>query len=195
MLLPEWCEKGTEDDELVYFPEDHKVRTKMGKWYSKLWITDEYSNSGVKISDAIKPPPVGTSVIMLWSARSMDILNCFDHGNCLFGNFHVLLFRLIIFSWSGNTHIYGWWHVTSDTSDIRQNRSTNGLSAFDTSTFIWDTAIGKVLTCNKEPRKESYIQVCCFSKKGQNYYPGYLILTEKSVACLLALPEETLPQM
>ena len=38
---------------------------RMGKWYSKLWITDEYSTSGVKISEAIKPPPVGTSVVML----------------------------------------------------------------------------------------------------------------------------------
>jgi len=25
----------------------------MGKWYSKLWITDEYSTSGVKIFEAI----------------------------------------------------------------------------------------------------------------------------------------------
>jgi len=72
MLLPEWCEKGTAG--LVYNPERHKVQTWMGKWYSKLWITDEYSTSGEKISDAIKPSPVGTSVVMLWSARSMDIL-------------------------------------------------------------------------------------------------------------------------
>ena len=66
MLLPEWCK--------VSFPKDGKVLTRMGKWYSRLWITDEYSTSGVKISDAIKPSPVGTSVVMLWSARSMDIL-------------------------------------------------------------------------------------------------------------------------
>jgi len=73
-LLPEWCKKGTDDFGLVYFPEDYKVRTRMGKWYSRLWITDEYSTSGVKMSEAIKPPLVGTSVVMLWSARSMDIL-------------------------------------------------------------------------------------------------------------------------
>ena len=56
-LLPEWCKKGRYDNcgrlnGLVYAPERHKVRTRMGKWYSKLWITDEYSTSGVKISDA-----------------------------------------------------------------------------------------------------------------------------------------------
>jgi len=73
--LPEWCKKGTHGDEqLARYPEDYKVRTRMGNWYSRLWITDEYRTSGVKISDAIKPSPVGTSVVMLWSARSNDIL-------------------------------------------------------------------------------------------------------------------------
>jgi len=43
--------------------------------------------------------------------------------------------------------------------------------------------------------QKSYRQVCCCSKEGQNHYPDYWTLTEKSVACLLALPEETLPRM
>ena len=64
-LLPKWCKKGTDNGNLVYYPERHKIRRRMGKWYSKFWITDEYSTSGVKISDAIKPPLVGTSVVML----------------------------------------------------------------------------------------------------------------------------------
>jgi len=73
-LLPEWCKKGTDDVGLIYFAKIHNVQTRMGKWYSRLWITDEYSISGVKVSEAIKPPPVSTSLVMLWSARSMDIL-------------------------------------------------------------------------------------------------------------------------
>ena len=64
-LLPEWCKRGTDDHKLVYSPKDHKLQTRMGRWYSKFWITDEYSTSGVKISDAMKPPPVGTSVVRL----------------------------------------------------------------------------------------------------------------------------------
>jgi len=58
-LLPKWCKRGIGVNSL------DKVWTRMGKWYSKLWITNEYSTSGVKISDAIKPPPVGTSVVIL----------------------------------------------------------------------------------------------------------------------------------
>ena len=73
-LLPEWCNIGACNLSLAYWPKFYKVQTWMGKWYSKLWITDEYSTSGVKISEAIKPSPVGTSVVMLWSARSNDIL-------------------------------------------------------------------------------------------------------------------------
>ena len=64
-LLPEWCKKGTDDLSLVHRSKYHKVLTRMGKWYSRLWITDEYSTSGVRISDATKPRPVGTSAVML----------------------------------------------------------------------------------------------------------------------------------
>jgi len=64
-LLPKWFKRAIGVNRLVVTPDTHKVRTRMGKWYSKLWITDEYSTSGVKISDAIKPPPVGTAVVML----------------------------------------------------------------------------------------------------------------------------------
>ena len=64
-LLPEWCKIGTDDDSLVHDPKGKKVQTRLAKWYSKLWITDEYSTSGMKISDAIKTPPVGTSLVML----------------------------------------------------------------------------------------------------------------------------------
>jgi len=46
--------------------------------------------------------------------------------------------------------------MISDTSSIRQNRSTKGLAAFETCTFGWDTAsaVGKVSACNKELGKE-----------------------------------------
>lgn len=33
-------------------------RKLIAKWYVKLWITNEYRISGVRVSDAIKPPPV-----------------------------------------------------------------------------------------------------------------------------------------
>ena len=72
-LLPLWCKSGTSDHDLVYPDRDDeqsklsKVRKKMAKWYSKLLFTDDYSTSGVKIYDAIKQPPVGTSVVMLSS--------------------------------------------------------------------------------------------------------------------------------
>ena len=63
-LLPQWCKGRTCDDDIVYADDDEgrsaKVRKCIARWYSKLWITDEYSTSGVKISEAIKPPPVGT---------------------------------------------------------------------------------------------------------------------------------------
>ena len=67
-LLPEWCKKGVSDKRLVKSPDKHKVRRRMGKLYSRFWITDEYRTSGVKISDAIEEPSVGTSV--KFSARS-----------------------------------------------------------------------------------------------------------------------------
>jgi len=71
-LLPEWCKIWANDYFLVHYPENHKIWTRMGKWYSKLWITDEYSTSGVKISDAIKQPPVGTSVVTFVSLHDSN---------------------------------------------------------------------------------------------------------------------------
>ena len=64
-LLPRWFNRGTSDFELV-FPAEHEKgrRTKVRKWiarlYANLLIREEYSTSGLSISDAIKPPPVGT---------------------------------------------------------------------------------------------------------------------------------------
>ena len=63
-LLPRWCKRGTSDSLLVHNAEHAKVRKKMAKWYSKLWVTDEYKTSGESVSDAIKLPPVGTSIVM-----------------------------------------------------------------------------------------------------------------------------------
>ena len=63
-LLPVWCRSGTSDRDLIYCDDEErklsKIQRKMAKWYSKLWFTDEYSTSGVKISDAIKSPPVSS---------------------------------------------------------------------------------------------------------------------------------------
>ena len=53
-LLPQWYDLFA----------SYQVQTKLAKWYSTLWVMDEYSTSGVKIVDAIKPLPVGTSVVM-----------------------------------------------------------------------------------------------------------------------------------
>ena len=71
-LLPQWCKKkGVDEEILAADPDEYypgrlgKVRKWIAKQYSKLWITDDYSTSGVRISEAIKPPPVGTSVVML----------------------------------------------------------------------------------------------------------------------------------
>ena len=66
-LLPQWCKGSTEDGCWVN-PQNRKPRKRdrfrkwIAKWYSKLWVTDEYRTSGVKISDAIKPPPVSISI-------------------------------------------------------------------------------------------------------------------------------------
>ena len=54
-LLPDLCVKfGTA-------PE------RVAKWYSKLFITDEYSTSGRNISDAIKPQVLQHSYVMIKS--------------------------------------------------------------------------------------------------------------------------------
>ena len=70
-LLPQWCKRGIRDSDLArnYHRYDKgrlpKVQKWIAEWYSKLWITDEYSTSGVKISDAIKPPPVILMIFIL----------------------------------------------------------------------------------------------------------------------------------
>ena len=69
-LLPQWCKGGASDYQLADNRDRYdkgrlpKFRRSIAKWYSKLWITDEYSTSGEKIADAIKPPSVGTAVIL-----------------------------------------------------------------------------------------------------------------------------------
>ena len=82
-LLPQCCKRGSTDDILVDEAEIEsdlgrpaKVRKWIAKWYSKLWITDEYSTSGVNISEAIKPPPVSTSVVMLRTQSSSHGSGC-----------------------------------------------------------------------------------------------------------------------
>jgi len=68
-LLPQWCKGGTSDQDLVSYPDVYetgrlaKIRKWVAKWYAKLLVADEYSTSGVKITDAIKPPPVGTTSV------------------------------------------------------------------------------------------------------------------------------------
>ena len=69
-LLPQWCKGGASDYLLAENPDRYdkgrlpKFQRWIAKWYSKSWITDEYSTSGKTIADAIKPPPVGTAVIL-----------------------------------------------------------------------------------------------------------------------------------
>lgn len=75
-LLPQCCKRCAKDCNLVPSPVDQEQRPEkqvlawkirewtanfrksIAKWYVKLWITNEYRISGVKVSDAIKPPPV-----------------------------------------------------------------------------------------------------------------------------------------
>ena len=54
-LLPQWCKRGATDKEFAEDAEFGKAQKRVAKWYSKLFITDEFSTSGRNISDAIKP--------------------------------------------------------------------------------------------------------------------------------------------
>ena len=74
-LLPDWCKRGTCDKDLVENKKPSRVRKWIAKLYSKWWITNDYSASGVNVSNAIKPRPVCTLEIGYdHTARSVDLL-------------------------------------------------------------------------------------------------------------------------
>jgi len=74
-LLPDWCKRGTCDKDLVENKKPSRVRKWIAKLYSKWWITNDYSASGVNVSNAIKPHPVCTLEIGYdHTARSVDLL-------------------------------------------------------------------------------------------------------------------------
>lgn len=56
---------------------------------------------------------------------------------------------------------------------------------------IYPSAVGEVFTCDKKT-EACYRQVYCHSKEGWN---DYQTLIKKNVACLVAFPEESFPQL